>query len=41
MISKVQGPNSDQVLTRDHYQIEVKLEGPKTYFSQVQNSFAY
>jgi len=33
MILKVQGPNSDQVSTMDHFQIWIKLEGPKTYFS--------
>jgi len=33
MILKVHGPISDQVLTRDHFQIWVKLKGPKTYFS--------
>jgi len=33
MISKVQGPISDKVSIRDHFQIWIKLEGPKTYFS--------
>jgi len=35
MILKVQGPNRDQVSTRDNFQIWVKLEGPKTYFSLI------
>jgi len=33
MILKVQGPNNDQILTRDYFQIWVKLEIQKTYFS--------
>jgi len=33
MILKVQGPDSDQILTRDHFQMKVELQGPKTCFS--------
>ena len=28
----MQGPNSNKVPTRDHFQIKFKLQGPKTYF---------
>ena len=31
MMLHVQRPNSDQVSTRDHFQIKFKLQGSKTY----------
>jgi len=35
MILKVQEQNNNQVSTRDHFQIDVRLERPKTYFSLI------
>jgi len=31
----MQGPNNDQILTTDHFQIKFKFQELKTYFSNV------